>query len=321
MTRFEMAVENVGMDSRMKLLEMQHWFVGYPAQIIAAYVTDPCADTGYAKVRSSLQELFGGTSDSIVPLMDQLVKAKQIRENDLDGHLQFLSDLLVAEATAQQLGQRGKLDERDRIAKVVDARLGYYAEEYYEKDWDLMKATGQGFNFDKLRYAVKRHIMILRQKQLMLGPQALEMDHPSTITLTPTPTPTSTQTLRETPAQPRMYSQVVVETPKTVQSTDRCNICSQMHVTAGCLAWWEMEVEQRIETLQKRGLCFNYLERSHISKFCEMPYRCSQCNGKHNAMIHKGRQQRRQKEQLQNDEQEEQEQEQEEQEESPGDLE
>merc|ERR1712212_1280586 len=312
MTRFEMAVENVGMDSRMKLLEMQHWFVGYPAQIIAAYVTDPCADTGYAKVRSSLQELFGGTSDSIIPLMDQLVKAKQIRENDLDGHLQFLSNLLVAEATAQQLGQRGKLDERDRIAKVIEARMSYYAKDYYEKDWDLMKATGQGFDFDKLRYAVKRHIMILRQKQLMLGPQALELDHPSTITPTPTPTPTPSP--RETPAQPRTYSQVVVETPRTVQSTDRCNICSQMHVTAGCLAWWEMDMEQRIETLQKRGLCFNCLERGHISKFCEMPDRCGKCGGKHNVKVHRGRQQRRQKEHLQDEEQEEREQEQEEQE-------
>ena len=48
MTRYEMAVENVGMDSRMKLLEMQHWFDGYPAKIVAAYVTERCADTGYS---------------------------------------------------------------------------------------------------------------------------------------------------------------------------------------------------------------------------------------------------------------------------------
>ena len=288
MTRFEMAVENVGMDSRMKLLEMQHWFIGYPAQIISAYVTEPCADTGYAKVRSSLQELFGGTSDSIIPLMDQLVNARQIGRNDLDGHLQFLSDLLVAEATAQQLGQQGQLDDRDRIAKVIEARMSYYAKEYYEKDWDLKAATGQGFDFDKLRYAVKRHIMILKQKQLMMGPQALELDHP--LTVMPTPTPTPTPTPRETPAQPRTFSQVVAEAPRTVQSTDRCNICSQMHETAYCMEWWEMEVEQRIETLQKRGLCFNCLERGHISKFCEMPHRCGKCGGKHDVKIHKGRQ-------------------------------
>ena len=190
--------------------------------------------------------------------------------------------------------------------------MSYYAEEYYEKDVDLKMATGQGFDFDKLRERVKFHIKVLKQKQLMMGPQALEMDHPSTIT--PTPTSTSTPTLRETPAQPRMYSQVVVETPKTVQSTDRCNICSQMHETAGCLAWWEMDMEQRVETLQKRGLCFNCLEKGHISKFCEMPDRCDKCGGKHNVKVHRGRQQRRQKEYLQEEEQEEQEQEQEEQE-------
>ena len=69
--RFEMAVDNVGMDSRMKLLEMQHWFAGHPAKIVSAYVTEPCADTGYSKARSRLQELFGGTSDSIIPFMEQ----------------------------------------------------------------------------------------------------------------------------------------------------------------------------------------------------------------------------------------------------------
>ena len=92
MTRFEMAVSNVGMDSRMKLLEMQHWFEGYPAKIVAAYVTERCADTGYAKAMSELHQIFGGTSDSVIPLIEQLVAGKQIGKNDLEAHLQFLSE-------------------------------------------------------------------------------------------------------------------------------------------------------------------------------------------------------------------------------------
>ena len=123
MTRYEMAVENKGMDSKMKLLEMQHWFEGYPAKIISAYVTELCADTGYTKARSQLQEIFGGSSDSIIPLMEQLTSGKQIGKNDLDAHLSFLSNLLVAEASTQQMGQRGNLDNRDRIAKIIESRL------------------------------------------------------------------------------------------------------------------------------------------------------------------------------------------------------
>ena len=45
--------------------------------------------------------------------------------------LSFLSDLLVADATSQQMGQRGSLDNRDRIAKIIESRLKYYAEKYY----------------------------------------------------------------------------------------------------------------------------------------------------------------------------------------------
>ena len=169
--------------------------------------------------------------------------------------------------------------------------MGDYAEEYYEKDVDLKMATGQGFDFDKLRDRVKFHIKVLKQKQLMMGPQALKMDQPLTSPVRPTPTPTPfltptpTPTPMETPAQDhrkhRTFSQVVAEAPRKVQPTDRCNICDQMHETHYCTDWWDMDVEQRVETLQKRRLCFNCLERGHISKFCEMEPACTQCGGKH----------------------------------------
>ena len=112
--------------------------------------------------------------------MEQLVNGNQIGKNDLDGHLQFFVDLLVAEATAQQMGQRANLDNRDRVAKMVESRLKYFADEYYEKDIDLKMSTGKGFDFGKLRETVDIHIRVLQQKQLMLGPQALKEDSSST---------------------------------------------------------------------------------------------------------------------------------------------
>ena len=35
--RFEQAVNNVGMDERMKLLEMSHWFSGNAAEVVDCY--------------------------------------------------------------------------------------------------------------------------------------------------------------------------------------------------------------------------------------------------------------------------------------------
>ena len=63
-------------------------------------------------------------------MIEQLVAGKQVGKNDLEAHLQFLSELLVVDATTQQMDKRGKLDESDRIARIVDARLKYYAETY-----------------------------------------------------------------------------------------------------------------------------------------------------------------------------------------------
>ena len=218
-----MAVDNVGMDSRMKLLEMQHWFEGYPARIIAAYVTEPCADTGYAKARSQLQEIFGGSSDSIIPLMEQLVSGKQIGKNDLDAHLSFLSDLLVAEATTQQMGQCGNLDNRDRIAKIIETRFKYYADKYYELDINLRMESPQGFDFNKLRDTVNKQIRILQQKQLMTGSQQQQQLKVNSTATAPQQNQQQKQQ-QQKPQGKKTYSKVLTESPKKTQSTDSCNI-------------------------------------------------------------------------------------------------
>ena len=49
------------------------------------------------------------------------------------------------------------------------------------------------------------------------------------------------------------------------------------------------DLEGRVELLQKRKVCFNCLERGHISKFCEEGPRCEVCPGRHDTLLH-GRQ-------------------------------
>ena len=266
--RYEMAVENVGMDSRMKLLEMQHWFEGFPAKMIASFVTEPDADMGYAKARSKLQELFGGTSDSIVPLMEQLVSGKQLGKGDLDGHLQLLSNLMMAESTAQRMGQRSNLDSRDRIAKIIESRLKYFSNEYYKQDFDLRLEFAQGFDYGKLRDMVNRHVRILQQKQLMLGGQQ-QLKVNSTATA-----PQQQQQQRQQqqqqqhPQGKKSYSKALKESPKKEQSTESCNICKGMHATASCNQLVKLKPDDRVGLIKKHDLCFMCLRKGHILKFC-----------------------------------------------------
>ena len=142
--------------------------------------------------------------------------------------------------------------------------------------------TGQGFDFEKLRDTVDIQIRVLQQKQLMLGPQALKEDSPS---ISPVEEPIQGY---KRVAQ-RSFSQVVAESPQAVQPTERCNVCGQMHLTRDCNHVLKRDLEGRVELLQKRRVCFNCLERGHISKFCEEGPRCEVCPRRHDTLLH-GRQ-------------------------------
>ena len=263
---------------------MQHWFEGYPARIILAYVTEPCADTGYAKARSQLQEIFGGTSDSVIPLMEQLTSGKQIGKNDLEAHLSFLSDLLVADATSQQMGQRGNLDNRDRIAKIIESRLKYYAEKYYELDIDLRLELPKGFDFNKLRETVNKQIKILQQRQLMTGGQPQQQ-----VKVNSTATaPQQQKQQQQQPQAKKLYSKVLKESPKKVQSTASCNICKGMHWTETCnlLLKLSNKNDQRGDLVKQHQLCYHCLEGGHVARFCKNVPACGTCGKPHHTIFH-----------------------------------
>ena len=44
----------------------------------------------------------------------------------------------------------------------MEARLKYFADTYYGLDFDLRAESAQGFDFERLRDVVKRHIRILQ---------------------------------------------------------------------------------------------------------------------------------------------------------------
>ena len=78
--RFEQAVDNPGMSTKLKLLEMVQWLEGTAGEIVQCYLANRDADVAYAKARSQLDSLFGATCDSVVPLVHQISVGKSIAE-------------------------------------------------------------------------------------------------------------------------------------------------------------------------------------------------------------------------------------------------
>ena len=55
MAKFDLATNNLALDSRTKLLELEHYLDGPPAKIVNAYISHEDADVAYARARSKIE--------------------------------------------------------------------------------------------------------------------------------------------------------------------------------------------------------------------------------------------------------------------------
>ena len=179
------------------------------------------------------------------------------------------------------MGQRGSLDNRDRIAKIIESRLRYYAEKYYELDVELRVESPKGFDFNRLRETVNKQIKALQQRQLMTGGQPQQQVKVNSTAAAP-----QQQQQQKQQQAKKSYSKVLTESPKKVQSTASCNICKGMHTTDSCNQLLKVDVQKRDEFLRPYRLCFHCLEPGHVARNCKNIPNCGTCGKPHNTLFH-----------------------------------
>ena len=275
--RFEQAVNSVGMDARMKLLEMAHWFSGNAADLVDSFSANKNAEEAYAKARSQLDTLYGSTCDSILPLVRQISMGKPIAESDLEGHVTLLTKLITAESTASEIGQLDQLDRRDNIADIAERRVRHIAKQVWQKDEDL-KEEGRKFNFTDLKRLIQRQINILTTKNTLVTPYSTS-DNPVKVAATGA-TGNDQGKGRPTNATPKNGT-------RGQQGGSPCGICNSPHDTVQCPDLLEMGPDERVTALKKRGWCFGCLDGRHMLRDCPQGRpTCSTCNKGHNTMLH-----------------------------------
>ena len=131
------------------------------------------AEKAYKDVRQELDRMLGACSDSILPLVQRLKSSNSLAENDYDGHLEFYTQLIRAEAAASALGQRDLLDRFDNCGDIVEKRLQYAATRWWREDLEAKKTRGRNFGFEDLKQFVQDNIRILaRRRNLRSSPPA-----------------------------------------------------------------------------------------------------------------------------------------------------
>ena len=85
---------------------------------------------------------------------------------------------------------------------------------------------------------------------------------------------------------PQSYASRLANAPPEVQCTATCYECGGRHETAVCNVLLTMSVEQRLEALTKRGLCFHCLSPGHRAISCNERPTCERCGKRHATLLH-----------------------------------
>ena len=264
--RFELAVNQPGMDSRAKLTEMQFWFSGQAARIIDCYMSLSNSEVAYKTARAHLDQTFGSTVDSLTPLIERITSGNQIGEWDLGAHVTFSIDLLEAEVLAHNIGRFDQLDTRENIFKIVNGRLQYMKREFLLRDGEMHPESNT--TWSGLKERIQTWIRGLSADK-SANPQPAKPAKPA-----------------DAPAKLKHSAppQLVVDNQK---STNHCNVCGDDdHPTSTCWSLAQMQMSKKLETIRKRFLCVHCLEKGHIGRDCPNVPTCSICRGEHNTLLH-----------------------------------
>ena len=109
--------------------------------------------------------MLGASSDSVVPLIRELLAGSAVREEDHPAHLLLYSQLVTANTTATALGQQHLLDRFDYCAEIIEKRLPHLARRWWRKDHDFHEDTGSRYSFGDLKEFVSVATNICASRQ------------------------------------------------------------------------------------------------------------------------------------------------------------
>ena len=172
--RFDAAVNIPGMTDSLKLLELKAHFGGLAETIIDAHIACPDAGDEYRRARSEIAFLFGGSSNSILPALKEIIDGPQVMESDAEAHLQFYAELVKVESLAAVTSQQQQLNHSDNLAEIVENRLAYSAKDWWLKDLRRQEEEGLRNSFFHLKKLMQDAIHILRSRQ-NFAPQTIDL--------------------------------------------------------------------------------------------------------------------------------------------------
>ena len=221
-----------------------------------------------------MDRLFRANVNSFQSIVADLVNGEQIGAEDVSGHVEIYADLCEAKAVIDETMKTRTYDESDVVRRVLEARLMHLANRFWRRNDEQLIYSGTQLGLDDLVIEVQQWMSILSSRGIT--PK-------SATSKTAAATATS-----QAPLPATSYAQRLVSCPQRQQSTDICGVCGGMHETRLCNVLVNANVEERVQRLSAKGLCFHCFKGGHTARTCTERPKCEMpnCLMMHATLLH-----------------------------------
>ena len=258
--------------------ELVHWFSGDALKVVRLHQLDPNPSSGYRKVIEELDALFKETQDSFGATIRTIIRGKPLNKDSHQEHLRLYTKLREAQSVVERSGCRSaayEFNRRDIIRDILNSRLPHMAERFWREDVKSTKEKGKPWAFDELLEEIKDWMRVLRGA----NPEGFAAENAKKSSI-------AAVSATQGSAPGNTYASRLINSPPKVQQTTTCNECGGLHETAACNVLLAMNVEQRVEALTKKGLCYHCFSHGHRASSCTQRPTCGKCSRKHATMLH-----------------------------------
>ncbi|MEL7520988.1 MAG: hypothetical protein AAGJ80_05110, partial [Cyanobacteria bacterium J06553_1] len=276
--RFQAAVNIPGLSAKLKMIELPFWFGGVADQLIASYATFEDAESAFDDVIAELSFLFGGNSDSIAPLINQVKSGKQIPENDHKGHISFYSELLSLESQARAMVQLHQLSNIDTLAEIMETRLKYAASKWWNEDLKRQQDGSRRQSFNDLKKLVQDAIYILGSRKALAVPPAVTKTNATDARMESSQPQTQQQQAQGQQGQQQQLSRRQLKQQRLQQRQDQMQ--QQYHQQQQHLQQHQQQQQQPQQPLRSYVMAITDSPPKEQQKcvFCEGPHASEVCN-------------------------------------------
>ena len=193
-------------------------------------------------------------------------------------------------------GNEAEFDRRDVVRKIVNRRLEHYSTKFWVKDEKKIRQTGKGMSFEDLLEELQKWMVVLinrgvneKQPEENNSNSSNNNNNGGKQTARVNATTSRGKGAPRQPSQQAQQSETMAQhianSPQQQQPTIRCGVCDSLHDTNDCQLLANLSIDERLQRLGQKGLCFHCFQKGHTARNCTQKPKCKSCNRLHNTLM------------------------------------